>query len=317
MKKTTTFSVLTSIYLMISGTALFAQPILVNTMTPFPVGTVDSVYTAPPVVAPGSGGAGVTWDLSTLAPYLQGYVSVLTPSSTPYFSTFPTTTFCAELTVGINNVYIYERLSSGKWEQLAENYYGPGTGSDYTPNPESALEFPMAYLDTLIDTFQKTGGSPNTVKIKYDGYGTLVTPWVTYTNVVRIYKYWGPGDYDYNWYTTSPNLGIVATFDAQNNVYTLIRHDTSTTTGTKIIRATNTTLYPNPFTNTATLKIEGFNTSTNTTLIITDLVGKVVRELHITGNETTIQRDGLNPGLYFYYVANNETGIAKGKFVVE
>jgi hypothetical protein len=316
MKKITTFFVLLSIYQLVPGIALFAQPILVNTMTPFPVGTTDSVYSALPSIAPGAGGAGVTWNLSGLVANLQGTVSVVTPSSTPYAATFPTTTFCAKLTIGINTAYVYERLTAGKWEQLANNYAGPGTGTDYTPNPESALEFPMSYLNSFIDTFQKTGGGANTVTVTYDGYGTLITPFATYTNVVRIYKYWGPGDFDYNWYTTSPNLGIVASFDAQNNAYTLIRQ-VSATTSINEISESKTTLYPNPFSGNATLKIDAPNDLHDASIVITDVVGRVVRELPVANKETTIHQDGLTTGMYFYRVGSKGINIANGRFVIK
>ncbi len=316
MKKITLF-VLISLYLITLSAALFAQPVLVSTMTPFPVGTTDSIYGATASVAPGSGGAGVTWNLSGLTPVAEGTITVVNPASTPYFSTFPTATFCAEVNPSSGgSAYIYERLSSSKWEQLANNYSGVGTGTDYTPDPETAVEFPMSYLNSVIDTFQKVGGSANTVTITYDGYGTLITPFGTYTNVVRIYKYWGPGDYDYNWYVTSPNLDIVLSFDMQSNAYTFIR--TASTTAIKEVSAKETAqIYPNPLTNSGTLKISAPNGLYNAFLTVADATGRIVKYVPAYEAETTISRDQLCPGLYFYSVENSGLKIASGKLVIQ
>lgn len=304
--------------LILSGQSVtsFAQPVIVNTMSPFPVGTTDSLYAAPGSVLPGAGGAAVTWNLGALVPAASGVVSFVTPSSTPYFAAFPTATLCAQITPVSGSVkYIYQRLSSTRWEMLANNYSGTGTGQDYTPNPESHLMFPFSYTNTFTDTFQKTTGGANTVDVTYDGYGTLITPHATYTNVVRLYKYWGPGDYDYNWYVTSPNIGIVASYHAQTNQYTLVRHMATAGVAKMSIVAT-AQLYPNPFIHTTTLKIDAPNGLSDASVTITDASGRVVRCMPVTAVETIISADELPSGLYFYNVQNGGIKIAGGKMVI-
>lgn len=313
MRNTITFVLLSAC----TSIAAVGQPVLVNTMTAFPVGTSDSLYSASGAVAPGSGGAGATWNLSSLTPSLLGTDSVVTPSSSPYISTFPSATFCAKLipTSG-SPVYVYERHTSTKWETLANNYYGAGTGDDYTPNPESAIEFPMSYTDAFTDTFQKTSGSPSTVSISYDGYGTLITPFGTYSNVVRIQKYWGPGDYDYNWYVTSPNLGIVASYHAQTNSYTLVGYQ-STTSVENTQRQPQVLLYPNPVLGNATLKIMLPAELTNAFVNICDATGRVLKHLPVTAKETTIKSGELCPGIYLYQVFNDGARISAGQITIE
>ena len=317
MKKTLLHSIASGICLAVACNTLSAQPVLVNTMMPFPVGTNDSIYAAAATVSPGAGGAGVTWDLSGLTPLLQGTISIVNPSSTPYFSTFPSATFCAkENPTGGGSAYIYERLSATKWEQLSNNYAGVGTGTDYTPNPESAVEFPMHYLDSFTDTFQKVGGSANTVNITYDGYGTLKTPFATYTNVVRIYKYWGPGDYDYNWYVTSPYLNIVMSFDMQSSSYTLVR-DAASTSVINIQSPETVEVYPNPVTDNAIIKIATVNGINNASISLTNSMGAVLREIPLKDSETILSKGNLPGGLYFYSVFNNGMKIATGKLIIQ
>ncbi len=316
MNKARITSILSGLFLLGPGSVLFAQPVIVNTMLPFPVGTVDSAYSAPASVPPGVGGAGVTWNISALVPTATGTISIVNPASTPYTATFPTATLCGLVTPVSGSVaYIYQRLSSTKWEKLANNYSGIGTGQDYSPNPESYMMFPFSYTNTFTDTFQKTTSSANTVDVTYDGYGTLITPHATYTNVVRIYKYWSPGDYDYNWYVTSPNIGLVAAYHAQTNQYTLIRH--AATTGLPEANAhTKVQLYPNPFSLIAMMRIDDPNGLSGASVTITDAMGRIVRSLPVNNSETIISGEGLSAGLYFYSVQNNGQNIASGKMAI-
>jgi len=304
--------------LFLLSTALVAQPVLKSTMSQPPVGTVDSIYGSPPgSVSYGSGGAGVTWNLSGLAPYLQGYATVVSPASTPYHSSFPNANFVLQLTSGIFNYYDYDKISSTGWETQASSYNGPGTGSDYTPNPESDLEFPFNYTASFIDTFQKVGGSANTVPITYDGYGTLITPFGTYANVVRVYKYYGPGDYNYKWYSTSPYLFIIASYDASSNYYTLIGNGTPS--GVKQVATENLSVnvYPNPVYEKATIKVDAPNGLNNASFILTDVMGKTIKELKINALQTTLETGNIAPGIYFYRLSNEGHNVAFGKLSIQ
>src|ERR1700741_4920579 len=199
-----------------------AQPIIQNGSNVPAVGFTAVVSGAGNTVAPGTGGANITWDLSGLSPSELGAIEFVTPSTTPYFSTFPSSNLCIKITPTGSSVsiYQYDKVTATRWDQIANSYAGPGTGKDYTANPESFLKFPFQYNESFIDTFQSTSGGVSSVTITYDGYGTLKTPFGTYNNVVRVMKYWGPGDYNYNWYTLNP-LAIMASFDAEKNSYTL------------------------------------------------------------------------------------------------
>lgn len=311
MKKIFTLAAIAGL---VTSTAI-AQPVITSSMPTAPVGYSENIYTATASVAPGSGGPAVTWNISTLTPTLAGGVVLINPTTSPYASTFPSATICAKITPATGPVmYAYEKVSSTKWETVANNYYGVGTGQDYTPNFESFLEFPFSYTNTFRDTFQKVGGSANTVDITYDGYGTLITPFATYTNVVRIQKYWGPGDYDYNWYTTSPYLGIVASYDAQGNNYVLVNNASAAVHN--INQPVSVQLFPNPATSHVTV-LTSFSEINNASVVITDISGKTMSITAITGNETHLDRNGLAPGIYLYQVQNNGLKVASGKIIFQ
>lgn len=77
-------------------------------------------------------------------------------------------------------------------------------------------------------------------------------------------------------------------------------------------------LYPNPFTNSCTIKIIGNNFS-KLLLKIYDIVGQEVKSVYVGDNkEITLNRDNLPSGMYFYRLIQNKTEvISNGKFVIE
>jgi hypothetical protein len=76
-------------------------------------------------------------------------------------------------------------------------------------------------------------------------------------------------------------------------------------------------IYPNPFSNTAELRVESGNEVTNATLYITDLHGKVVStQTGIPSNSFIFNRGNLQAGLYFFKLSQNGIELGNGKFVI-
>ncbi|MDF2436213.1 MAG: Kelch repeat type 1-containing protein [Bacteroidota bacterium] len=76
--------------------------------------------------------------------------------------------------------------------------------------------------------------------------------------------------------------------------------------------------YPNPFNEQLTFLIQKNITVHELTLRIWNIEGKVVRCINdISGNEFTIQRDGMKPGMYFYELIINGDNSSNGKFIVQ
>jgi hypothetical protein len=80
----------------------------------------------------------------------------------------------------------------------------------------------------------------------------------------------------------------------------------------------NATLYPNPFSQSATLALAGFQLpAPGLRLIIYDIMGKEVRRQTTNDNDRfTIERGNLMNGMYFYSVLNEQKTIARGKMIV-
>jgi PKD repeat protein len=76
-------------------------------------------------------------------------------------------------------------------------------------------------------------------------------------------------------------------------------------------------VFPNPFSESATIRLsemEGYNSFE---LLIFDLRGQVVQRRKVSGQEIKIDRIGLIGGIYYYSLGNEKGGKIRGRFVVQ
>jgi len=78
-----------------------------------------------------------------------------------------------------------------------------------------------------------------------------------------------------------------------------------------------TTVFPNPFSYNATIRFD-IDCGTISQLLVYDLTGKLILSLeNTTSNEVKVEKNNLNPGMYFYQI-HTETGKSEtGKFIIE
>lgn len=76
-------------------------------------------------------------------------------------------------------------------------------------------------------------------------------------------------------------------------------------------------IYPNPFTSSATFQIDPSVSLTNAELIVSDVLGKEVKRLNKVNEQTTLEKGNMEPGIYFYQLINDGMVISNGKFLVE
>lgn len=75
-------------------------------------------------------------------------------------------------------------------------------------------------------------------------------------------------------------------------------------------------LYPNPFTNSATLQTS--KPLQNASLFIFDMLGEEVKSFHnLNGTEINIFRNGMKSGLYFFTLLDTKGFIGNGKLIIE
>lgn len=294
------------------ATRATAQPVITSSVTSVPPGTVDSAYGASPTVLPGSGGAGITWDMSTVPTIFAAKLTVVDPATSMYASTFPTATFAVKVE-GTTTTYNYSRQSSIGLETLSLTYGGTGVGTDFNPNPRMTVPFPFSYTDSKSDTFQSTTSGNDTVRLTYDGYGILKTPFNTYSNVIRIKEDYGTS-YSYSWYNVSP-FALVMNYASATNNYVIVKTHFVTTGVSNVAVGPQVVVYPNPTSGNAVLRMDATGYY-NASFTLTDITGKTVKQLSVTSSETNVSKDGLAPGLYYYTVQNNGVEIANGKLII-
>jgi hypothetical protein len=174
--------------LALGGSVSFAQTTLTATGINPVIGESytlkDGAY-----LSPGNSGAGQTWNFSTMTGTSAGLTTIVSPSTTPSASSFPTANACGKNTTANN--YLYYNTSATAYKNVGLS--GGGVNFIYS-NPEDFLHFPFALNNSYVDSWAAnfvSGGSTwyrtGATTVTADGTGTLITPTATYTNVMRVH----------------------------------------------------------------------------------------------------------------------------------
>lgn len=134
----------------------------------------------------GSGGANQTWNFTSLNVVDSLIYAIVHRNSASNGGQFPNASFVEVF--GTNEVYVENNASQYAVGGLSQS----GIIIKY-PNTQINYNRPATYQDTLVDTFttEYTVMSFNVkgagvIRTKVDGYGTLVLPDSTYSNVLRF-----------------------------------------------------------------------------------------------------------------------------------
>lgn len=170
-----------------AGIIMNAQPVFTAANETPALGPTDITH-ATPYVAAGPATANFNFDVGTLSIGPGSSGTVVQASSTPYSSTFPNATFAATTGFGI---YTFISVTS-----TAVNFWGFAfDDEDYVvlTDPEVNIKLPCSMGTTWTDSFSGNGLSTampltrsGSVTGSYNGYGTLVLPFGTFTNVARV-----------------------------------------------------------------------------------------------------------------------------------
>ncbi|MDF2438846.1 MAG: hypothetical protein K0Q95_3222 [Bacteroidota bacterium] len=76
-------------------------------------------------------------------------------------------------------------------------------------------------------------------------------------------------------------------------------------------------VYPNPFNDQTTFVINGTDLNGHCSFVMTDVLGKVVREITTADKQFTVSREGLNNGMYFYSIMTRDGLLANGKLIIK
>jgi hypothetical protein len=139
-------------------------------------------------LVPGSGGANVTWNYASIGNTGNFNANIVAPSTTPYASQF----------VNANTAFYYPVQTAYQFflcNATEYSHYGDVAGGTIVPfsNRETIYTFPLTYNNTGNDNFLGTFTNSGYTFYRYgtstfhaDGYGTLILPYGTLTNVLRV-----------------------------------------------------------------------------------------------------------------------------------
>ena len=171
-----------------------AQPIIQNNVIPDIGKKVFQATSDTNAVQVGNPGANQTWNFSALAPLSPATMyEYITPVGTPYAANFPTSNLALRWNDGSGSGYSYGYERKEANQLLILGVRSANYVLDYV-DPDAQLKYPTNYNGTYQDNYSYTTdagtGFPflsiGSHSVKYDAYGTLITPFGTFQNAMRI-----------------------------------------------------------------------------------------------------------------------------------
>lgn len=173
-----------------------AQPVITREDVVFPGDDfrISSTMTIP---SQGSSGPNVTWNFGSVMPAASTTILVDEADDTPYADNYPGSNIAlVDMTPG-SQFYQYYNLDNDIWEELGNisPQGAPPTQVTYN-DPRTYMQFPVAYNGQWQDSYTYTinyGTVPpittfgeGSFNALVDGYGTLILPQATFTDVLRL-----------------------------------------------------------------------------------------------------------------------------------
>ena len=273
-----------------------------------------------PYQAAGIGGAGLTWDFSGVAASGTANMNHVDPASTPSAASFPDAT----VSISQGGAYSYFEGNSGGWY-----YDGVVASGNLIPysDAEKLMDFPFTYTDTYSDNFGATFTAgvtitrSGTVNVTADAYGTLMLPYGTINNVIRVkviesytdsYTVTVPvtltyAATNYYWYKADTHYPVlsISSLDQDGTLYqgaTYLDQAHISAVEENIANAINLNIFPNPSSNISTVSFDLVQ-SEKVMLSIYNSVGELVEvieqnQLGAGNHRYTINTANYAAGLY-------------------
>lgn len=177
--------------------SILAQPTITNDILPVFNDHVVIGICNEPSEDYTSGGADITWDMSSLTETEEGFFDFIDPDGTYWNYLFPDATICG---ISHDGAYSYYKDDNDALETVGFGYILDGidppndTVTSVFSDFELVLDVPFSYGITQSDSWAGdntalgfTQAFTGTTNAEYDAYGTLVLPNGTYNNVARYH----------------------------------------------------------------------------------------------------------------------------------
>jgi len=288
------------------------------------------------------GGAGVTWDYSTISPNASKDSTVslaVTPKSTGYDTAFPKANYSSISLSG--KTYLFGIMSSSQFETIGTYSYDSATKISQVRKYGNTLinyTFPLTYNSTNSDSYYVAYNNQGFATVEHGyhkytaiGYGTLKMPKNTFKNVLllrdsntsytTVNKATTKVTAITNTFVTPGKRGSILTFFTTsykvfsfNIVNKLIYYNQSYTTGIEegVSKIEDYALYPNPTNYNSNLEVI-CKSASKATISISDLTGKIINQQMVYLNEgktkTELDVQNLKAGIYLVSVKGQGVNI--------
>jgi hypothetical protein len=288
---------------------LFGQPVLNSSdVLNLDISSIGHAATSSTITA-GLSGANQAWDFSNLNLMTQGNSTTTYVLTAPYASSFPTANYYVNTIYNAINNFVYYKLTSNKLEVLGSSD-STGITSNFI-NPNTVFVFPFAFNTVLNDTYQlSTSPAINSKVTTYDAYGTVITAFGTFNNVIRLKEIVNNSDIYYSWFQTNPYRSIVnarAYVNSGNTVYFSVYQPTNLGITQNSIKS-NFSIYPNPTAGDFTINYDAF-ANREVFVNVYDILGnQIIKNEKIDSNSKNINSSDFDSGLYLIKItdSNNE-----------
>lgn len=318
--------ILLSITAVAATLSSIAQPTLTAANSnPVPGDIFYGFYCDTAGVTKGPSGAGVTWDFSTLSAVHNDTIIYSACAGTPYCDTFPGST----VTIKHGSDYDYFKTDASGFYYTG---YGMSGGCAIYTDPFTRLAYPFTYNSTHVDDYAMVQAAFSTWSygkdsMLADGWGTLILPTGTYSNVLRVrislyytdsFEFTSPATVEhrfgeqYSWYMPGMHNPLLAMYFDTSGSGTLQLSDVQYFTNPSLdVRNTKTvsndaTILPNPADGAAHVHLN-MQTAGNVQIAITDIVGRQVgaplQQYAAKGiTDITLDVAALPAGMYMVHI---------------
>ena len=282
-----------------------AQPILnVSDINPFNI-TGNSFTATSTTLGVGTAGVNQTWDFSSLVLTALGNTTTNSVSSAPFASSFPTSNYFLS-NGSANDSFRYYNLTSNILEVT-------GASSDTQvlvnfANPQTIFVFPFTFNTIVNDTYEVNGNGIAPVTINYNAYGTVVTAFGTFTDVMRLKKV-NDGVISYSWFKVNPYVPIIDARVSNTSStinYTLFQQTNLATTQNEIKQFA---VYPNPTSGNISIKNIDFSNKSMFVKVYNMLGNQIINNYKLETESANIDLSNYATGLYFIEIADENNKV--------
>ena len=286
----------------------------------------------------GASGANVTWDYSTIISSSNTVSTYVLPSSLSQNASYP----LSNMASGTPNSEGYYLIDSDEYS-IAGAYIS-GQVQDVYSDVREFYKFPITFGDVFNETFSgnttnlstsQTFGRGGSIQIEADAYGTLILPYGTVNNVLRVKTttnytdtfmaapIMSYNDVHYFWFNANTKNPILAYDEFTSIAGTIFLaqyidvSDVVSGLGDDFTQKSPILIYPNPATSFVNISLD--KTYSNATLKIVDVTGKMVkmRAIENSVNKISFQLDDLEKGIYFIQILEKDNVISTEKLIVK